>query len=280
MTRTLAGTSVRDALDGAVTAITAGGSDTPRLDAELLLAHTLGVARERLHADPGLVVAGDAVRTFQGFVRRRAIDREPVAYLLGRRAFRFVELAVGPAVLVPRPETELLVEFALALPPGARVLDVGTGSGAIALALASERPDLTVCGSDVSAAALALATANATRLGLSVEWCLADLLDGLDTGWDVVLANLPYIPTAELALLQPEVSTHEPVLALDGGPDGLEVIRRLVVQLSASAVDLVAMEVGAGQAQQVAELLLRSGYPDVSRRSDLAGIERIVIARR
>jgi len=138
------GVPVREALDGAVTAIAAAGADTPRLDAELLLGHALGVDRAALLMAPEREVTGPAVRTFQDLVRRRSVGREPVAYLVGRRGFRHLELAVDARVLVPRPETELLVEVALALPHGARVVDVGTGSGAVALALKDERPDLDV----------------------------------------------------------------------------------------------------------------------------------------
>ncbi|MEZ5120524.1 MAG: peptide chain release factor N(5)-glutamine methyltransferase [Solirubrobacterales bacterium] len=178
-------TTVADALDSALVALTAARVDSPRLDAELLLADALGVDRTRLYLEPELRVEGPPVRRFQELVRRRAVEREPVAYLLGRKGFRRLELEVDGRVLVPRPETELLVEVAVAqLAPGARVVDVGTGSGAIALALADERPDLRVTGSDVSADALAVARANGQRLGLPVAWVEADgLAPGSGTRW-------------------------------------------------------------------------------------------------
>ena len=168
--RLSSGTAVRDALDGAITAIAAAGCDTPRLDAELLLAHALGVSRERLLIDNELAVAGPAVRAFQELVRRRSVQREPVAYVLGARHFRRLEIAVDPRVLIPRPETELLVEVALALPDGASVLDLGTGSGAVALALKDERPDLSVTGSDLSPGAVEVARNNGGRLGLACAY--------------------------------------------------------------------------------------------------------------
>src|SRR5579862_8370782 len=161
--------TVRDALDGARTAIAAGGSPSAALDAELLLADALGTTRAALHRDPQAPVTGVAVRAFQSHVRRRAALREPVAYILGRRAFRRLELAVDARVLVPRPETELLVELALELPHGAAVLDCCCGSGAIALALKDERPDLQLTGSDIDAGAVVVAQANARRLGLDVD---------------------------------------------------------------------------------------------------------------
>src|SRR5215210_4298367 len=167
MRRPLAHTSIREALDSAVIALTAVGCDSPRLDAELLLAAAMGVDRAVIVSDPSRGVEPDAARR---------CEREPVAYILGRKGFRSIELAVDPRVLIPRPETEHLVEALLDLPEGARVCDVGTGSGAIALALAAERPDLDVLATDASEEALTVARANAERLGLEVSFHHGDLL--------------------------------------------------------------------------------------------------------
>jgi release factor glutamine methyltransferase len=272
------GTPVREALDGAATAIAAAGCETPRLDAELLLAHVLGVGRERLFTDERLTVAGPAVRAFQNAVRRRAIEREPVAYIVGRRAFRSLELAVDPRALIPRPESELLVEAALGLPRGARVLDVGTGCGAIALALKHERPDLELSGSDASEAALALAAENARRLGLDVRWLHADLLRGVQDEFDAVLANLPYVADGERRALAPEITRHEPAGALFAGPDGLAAISALTAQLAERHTPAtVALEVGAGQGGAVAQMLRDAGFARVHCVRDLAGIERAVV---
>jgi release factor glutamine methyltransferase len=274
-----AGVTVHDALDSAVVAIAAAGSDTPRLDAELLLGHALGLDRAALVMAPEREVTGPAVRAFQDLVRRRSAGREPVAYLLGRRGFRRLELLVDGRVLVPRPETELLVEPALGLPHGARVVDVGTGSGAVALALKDERGDLDVRGTDVSEEALAVARANAARLGLDVTLSRADLLEGVGPV-DAVLSNPPYVAEADRATLPPEVARHEPALALFGGPDGLDVVRRLVVQAGASAAALLALEVGQGQASAVVELVRAAGFGTVEALPDLAGVERVVVGRR
>lgn len=279
MSRSFGGASVREALDSAVIAISAAGSDTPRLDAELLLAHALGVDRAALVTDPGREVTGPAVRAFQDAVRRRSAGREPVALILGRRGFRHIELRVDGRALVPRPESELLVEVALELDDGARVVDVGTGTGAIALALKHERPDLDVVATDVSADALALARENAARLGLDVELLHGDLLAGCEAV-DAVLCNPPYVAERDRATLAPEITRHEPPGALFAGPDGLDVIRRLVPAAAASAARLLAIEVGAGQAEEVAALVRGSGFASVDRRRDLAGIERVVIGTR
>jgi release factor glutamine methyltransferase len=273
-----AGTPVRDALDSAVVALTAAGIDTPRLDAEVLLAHAMGTQRLRLLSDRDAVVSGSAVRAFQDAVRRRSVQREPVAYITGVKGFRRLDIAVDPRVLIPRPETETLVEAALdALPEGARVVDVGTGSGAIALALKDERPDLDVVATDVSEDALTVARANAERLGLEIELVRGDLLAGAGAVAAVV-SNPPYVEDG--AQLAPEIVRHEPALALRAGADGLDVLRRLVPAAAARGAALLAVEHGMGQAAAVEALALESGFSRTERRPDLAGIDRVVIAWR
>jgi release factor glutamine methyltransferase len=273
----LRGVPVREALDSAVVALSAAGVDTPRLDAEVLLAHALGVDRTMLVIDRDRPVEGPAVRAFQDAVRRRSVAREPVAYITGTKGFRHIDLRVDGRVLIPRPETETLVEAALGLPPGARVVDVGTGSGAVALALKDERPDLEVTATDTSADALAVARANAERLGLAVDFREGDLLDGAGEV-DAVLSNPPYVEDG--AVLQPEIARHEPPGALFAGADGMAVIRRLAAQAGASAAGFVALEVGMGQAGAVAEVLRAAGFAATEARRDLAGIERVVVGRR
>ncbi|MHB1468980.1 MAG: peptide chain release factor N(5)-glutamine methyltransferase [Solirubrobacteraceae bacterium] len=276
-----AGTPVREALESAATAIAAAGAQTPRLDAEVLVADVLRVRRERLLIDAELEVSGDAVHRLRDAVRRRSVLREPVAYIVGRRAFRWIELEVDPRVLVPRPETELLVEVGLSVPARASVLDLCTGSGAVALALKHERPGLELAGSDVSEAALAVARANGGRLGLEVSWLHADLLDGIPDDFDALLANPPYVRADELPLLAPEVSRHEPRIALLGGADGLAVIAPLLREAGRrSRLRHVAVEVGEGQAEAVAGLATAAGFAHVVLLRDLAGVERVVSARR
>ena len=250
--------------------------ESPRLDAEVLLATAMGVDRAALHRDPDAELPAAAVRPFQAMVLRRR-KREPVAYIVGRKGFRHLELAVDARVIVPRPETEILVEAALALPQGVRLLDVGTGSGAVALALKHERPDLTVTASDVSQRALEVARANRERLGLDVELAVADLMPPGD--FDAIVSNPPYIADAERARLAPEITRHEPALGLFAGPDGLEVIRELV-PAAAERTAWLALEVGAGQADAVEELMRDVGFAHVERRRDLAGIERVLVGER
>ena len=211
--------TARDALGAAVDALTAAGCETPRLDAELLIADALGVNRAALVMDPSLPIPAPASRLIGERVRRR-VAREPVAYILGRKGFRRISLYVDGRVLIPRPETELLVEVALGLAAGARVHDVGTGSGAVALALRDERPDLIVSGSDASADAAAVARLN----GLSD----AVVATGLPAGqFDLVVANLPYVREDEWPSLPPEIRLWEPRSALVSGADGLDAIRLL-----------------------------------------------------
>jgi release factor glutamine methyltransferase len=269
--RPLASTTVREALDSAVIALSAAGCDTPRLDAEVLLACALGVDRGSLIAFPERELTGEQARWFMDASRRRR-EREPVAYILGRKGFRYIELAVDRRVLIPRPETEFVVEAALGLPAGARVVDVGTGSGAIALALKQERPDLQVFATDVSGDALGVAAANASRLGLDVEFRRGDLLAGLEA--DAVVSNPPYVVDGEW--LMADVSRFEPHGALYAGADGLDVIRRLVLL----DVPFLALEHGMGQADAVETLARDAGFTAVERIKDLAGIERVAVARR
>jgi release factor glutamine methyltransferase len=275
----LAQTSVRDALDSAVIALTAAGCDTPRLDAELLLADAMGLDRAVIVSDPGRGLSPEQARAFQGHAMRRA-QREPVAYILGTKGFRTIDLLVDRRVLIPRPETEHLVEAALELPRGARVADVGTGSGAVALALKAERPDLEVIATDASPDALAVATANAQRLGLEVALLAGDLLAPVDGRLDAVLSNPPYVADADRGRLAPEITRHEPGLALYAGADGLSLIRRLAPEAAAAGARLLALEVGFGQAAEVAGIVRAAGFADTRAIADLAGIDRVVVGRR
>jgi release factor glutamine methyltransferase len=268
-----AGKSVSQALSDATAVLTAAGCDTPRLDAELLLAFVLGVGRERLVIDARSELDACSADQFAAVVARRE-SREPVAYIVGRKAFRRISLTVDRRVLIPRPETELLVEVALSLRRGARVADVGTGSGAVALALKEERPDLSVVGVDISDDALVVARSNAAALGLDVEFVQADLLEGVPGPFDAVLSNLPYV--AEGSALPPEIELYEPDLALFGGPDGMDPVRRLLPMLE--AVRLLALEVGLAEA--VAELVSGAGFDSVEILYDLASHERVVVGRR
>jgi release factor glutamine methyltransferase len=267
---------VGEALASASDALAAAGVPTPRLDAEVMLADAAGLDRAALLADPGAELTPAAARTFGEMVRRR-LRREPVAYVLGRKGFRRIELQVDRRVLVPRPETELLVELALELEP-ASVLDVGTGSGAVALALADELLAARVVATDTSAGALEVARANAERLGVADR---VSFLDGtLPEGgerFDLVLANLPYVAERDWSLLEPEVTEWEPREALLAGADGLDAYRALF--RSGVPAPAVAVEVGAGQAGAVAEMIAGAGFATVEPRRDLAGIERVVVGR-
>lgn len=270
--------SVRDALAGAGDALAAVGVETPRLDAELLLSEATGWDRTQLAAEPDAGVPASAGRQFGEMVRRR-LRREPVAYILGRKGFRHIELAVDRRVLIPRPETELLVE--LALETGAQgVLDMGTGSGAIALAIADEMPTCGLIATDTSDGALVVARANAERLHLvdRVEFVAAMLPPDIG-GLDLIVANLPYVAESEWSGLEPEVTKWEPREALLAGPDGLDVLRA-AIPVAATAAPSLALEVGAGQAPAVSELLFEAGFAKVETRPDLAGIPRVVWGRR
>jgi release factor glutamine methyltransferase len=298
--------TVGEALRAAAQRLRAGGSRSPRLDAELLLAAALGVDRAELFRAPERALAAEESERFEVFVRRREA-REPVAYIRGLRAFRTVELEVTPAVLIPRPETETLVEVALealawagrgvtggAGPGGAAApgpfeplaLDMGTGSGCVALALAAENPFVRVVAADVDEAAVAVARGNVARLGLGarVDVVCGDLFEPLPPAqrFDVIAANLPYVPAAEYETLEANVREYEPRVALDGGPDGLDVYRRFIPQAASRLRPggTLALEVGAGQAAAVADLFAAAGsFAPAQTRADLGGAPRVVWAR-
>jgi release factor glutamine methyltransferase len=271
-----AGVVVREALDSALVALEGARVDSPRLDAEVLLAHALGVDRTALWLDPDREVSGKGARWFRDAIRQRTVQRVPVAYLVGHKGFRHLDLEVDPRVLVPRPETEHLVEAVLDLPPGVRVHDVGTGSGAIALALKDERPDLLVSASDVSADALAVARANGARLGLDVQWRVGDLLAGVERA-DAVVSNPPYV---QVGARVPAELGFEPARALLAGETGFEVYDRLAPAAAATGAPFAAFEVGEGQAPGVGERLRAAGFSEIDVVPDLAGIDRVVVARR
>lgn len=280
--------TIRELLKWTQDRFTKIGIEGARTDAEHLLAAAIGCDRMSLYVRHDDIVPSDAKTKFRGLVKRR-LDREPVAYLLGRRGFHALdlELAVDPRVLVPRPDTEHLVDWVLEELPsedadnGVRVVDVGTGSGAVALALKKARADAEVTAVDVSEDALAVARENAASESLDIVFALGDLLATVpppEGGWTAVVANLPYIPTADLDGLQPEVARWEPRLALDGGADGLDLIRTLVVQAAEAlaAGGGLYLELGIGQSGDVQALLREAGFERVEARRDYGDIERVV----
>jgi release factor glutamine methyltransferase len=272
----VATTPVREALAAAAAGLGAAGAGSPRLDAELLLAEATGWTRAQIAADPDAALDPADAREFASLVRRR-LRREPVAYLTGRRGFRNLEIAVDRRVLIPRPETELLVELALEREP-ASVIDVGTGSGAVALAIADELPRAEVVATDVSPGALDVARDNAARLGLAERVSFHEAAETPERRYDLVVANLPYVREDEWATLEPEITEHEPRGALVAGPDGLDAIRGLLGSPPDCAA--IGLEVGAGQAAEVADLVAAAGFVRVEKRLDLGGIERVVAATR
>ena len=262
------------------------GLENARLQAELLLAAVLGVNRLDLYLQFERPLHSSEVDRYREYVRQR-LQRVPVQYITGVAAFRQLELTVTPAVLIPRPETEVLVDVALELlPEGGRVLDLCCGAGAVALALAQEAAAVEVVAADVSAAALEVAKANGQHCGLAgrVEWRCGDLFAPLRdiVPFDLVAANPPYVRRSDLAQLAPEVRDYEPHLALDGGEDGLAYYRRIAQE----AADFIRpgghllLEVGDGQSAAVADLLARSErLIEVQIRPDLNQIPRVVVAR-
>ena len=262
------------------------GVPSPRLQAELLLAHALSLPRLGLYLQFERDLNTTELDSLRELVRRRAA-REPLQHVTGSAGFCGLTLQCTPAALIPRPETEILVEHAVKIlgesSPGL-VIDVGTGTGAIPLALARKQPAFRYLGLDVSAEALALAAENATAsasappAGTSVTWKKGDLLQGITETAMLITANLPYLTPAEIESAEPEVR-HDPRLALEGGVDGLDLIRRLIPQAFQLAPALL-LECGPDQASKVATLAREAGFPKVTVHPDLTSRPRIVEARR
>jgi release factor glutamine methyltransferase len=254
------------------------GIPSPRLEAEVLLAHVLGATRVALYTGFDKPLEEPELAGYRELIRRR-LAGEPVAYLVGEQEFWSLPLAVDPRVLIPRRDTETLVEVALRLGKTARrVADIGTGSGAVALALAKELPAAEVVATDASEGALAVARANAERNGLAarVRLVAGDLTGPLDGVFELIVSNPPYVPRGQLPRLAPEVQ-REPRAALDGGPDGLDVLRRLIPAARAHLAPggWLAVEHGHDQGAAVRALFIAAGYADVATTRDLAGNERV-----
>jgi release factor glutamine methyltransferase len=262
--------------------------ESPGLDADLLLAHALGIPRINLYTAPDELPDEEARTRFRDLVRRRA-EGCPVAYLVGSREFFLLTFEVSPEVLIPRPETEHLVTEAIGLVrdrPAPRILDLGTGSGCIAIALAHRLPTAQVVATDVSPSALAVASRNAAKHGVSerVQFHEGDLFAAVPPGgpFDLVVSNPPYIAPEQLATLAPDVREFQPRLALDGGPDGLSFYYRLAAEAGAVLTPggAIAVEIGADQGPAVSELFQRAGWEAVRVINDLARHPRVVLARR
>jgi release factor glutamine methyltransferase len=256
-----------------------------RLQAELLLAAVLGVKRLDLYLQFDRLLDADEVNLYRDYVRQR-LKRTPFQYIVGEAAFRYLELKVTADVLIPRPETEVLVDVALdkaSAIEAPRCLDLCCGSGAIALALAHERPEAVLVATDISPQALAVAKDNGERCGLDgrVEWLCSDLFNSLENKtFDLIVSNPPYVRHADIDLLEPEVRDYEPHLALDGGADGLDCYRRIATEAARFLVPggHLLFEVGDDQAEAVSELMRQSGlYKGVEVVADLNDIPRIVV---
>lgn len=275
--------NLRELLAEGTVGLARAGIAEPRLTAELLLAHALGRERSYLFAHPEEDTDAAALPRWRAALAARAAGT-PLQYITGEQEFYGRRFAVSPAVLIPRPETEMVVAAALErMPPDAavRVLDVGTGSGCIAVTLAMERPRAQVVAADVSAAALGVARENARRLGAKVAFVQTDLLAGIAGPFDLIVSNPPYVAEGELAALQPEVRDHEPRVALVSGPHGHEIYQSLIPQAHAVLVPggWLVLEMGYTSAQTVAPLLTASGWTDVATQTDSLGWQRVLTAR-
>lgn len=273
-----------DYLRRATDFLAARGVANARLDAEVLLADVLGVDRVGVYLNFDRPLSEAEISGYREAIRRRG-RREPLQHVRGRQEFWSREFLVDPRALVPRADTEVLLEAALEEARGRerpRILDIGTGSGILAVTLALELPEATILAVDRSADALALSRENADRLGARVEFREGDLFAPFPGDpFDVVVSNPPYVPQGEIERLEPEVRDHEPRGALDGGHDGLDLIRRIVADAPARLVPdgALLLEIGAGQKGAVEELLRDAGFVGIGSRRDLSGIVRVVVAR-
>ncbi len=272
----------RALLDEACLILADAGIDTSRLDAEVLLAHVCGVSRAALIA--GLSVDADAAGKFRQMIARR-VAREPIAYIIGSKEFFSLDFEVTPAVLIPRPETETVVEAALkflAMRPEPRVLDIGTGSGAIAIAIAANAPNVQIKAIDISQEALEVARRNAIRHRCTdrLDLIAADLFPDDASRFDLIVSNPPYVADGDFETLQPEIRLHEPRVALTFGTDGLDMYRRIAAASRARLTPegAVMVEIGAGQAAEVQALFRRAGFSKIDAIRDLAGLERVICA--
>ena len=264
----------------------------PRLEADLMLAKVLDQSRVKLYAQWDRVLNGVEVQNYRELILKR-VQGWPLAYLTGKRSFLSWDFIVSPAVLIPRPETELLIEVVrgniqehFKNKPQIIGIDVGTGSGVIAIALAKFFPQSTWYGSDISEESLQIANANAINLGVApqLHFITGDLLEPLKTGperYDIIISNPPYIPSSQIATLQKEVR-QEPIQALDGGDDGLAIYRRLIPEAWELLADngIIALEHGFDQRESLEKILIEQGFTSVTSFQDLAGLNRVLIARR
>ncbi len=279
--------TVGQAINAAAQRLAAVGIDTAHFDARLMVAEVLGIEMRRLPASHHVEFNGEERGRLTAMLERR-LAREPMSHILGRRGFWTLEFEVSADTLDPRPDTETLIEAVLTAVEDRgqprRVLDFGTGTGCILLALLSEMGHSTGLGIDFSPAALAVAVRNAEKLGLAprAEFRLGNWGDGLEGAFDIIVSNPPYIPDGDIDGLEPEVARYEPRSALAGGPDGLNCYRALIPHMARLLAPggVAALEVGAGQAQDVTALLAAGGLPGASIRCDLGGVERCLIVRR
>ncbi|MDO9515979.1 MAG: peptide chain release factor N(5)-glutamine methyltransferase [Syntrophales bacterium] len=262
-----------------------GGLSTPGLDAQVLLAYCIGRDRQSLYAHPEKELSYAEVTLFRSMVARR-IKGEPVAYITGGKEFWSLTFEVTPDVLIPRPDTEILVEEVLKLfgrDDEVRMLEIGTGSGAISVALASELEQVSITATDCSPEALAVAARNAlnNNVGERISFLCGDLFEPAEGTYDIIVSNPPYISEGEFNLLAPEVREYEPRRALVAGPDGTEFHRRLVRGARPFLIDggWLAVELGEGQRDALEKILQESGYCDIVFHRDYAGIERVVLAK-